>query len=75
MIIETVGVGQSEINIKQLADTVILCVQPGSGDKIQFMKSGIFEISDIILLTKRLASDCILLFNTIKNSLLWPYLY
>ncbi len=52
LIIETVGVGQSEIFIKNISDTVILGVQPGSGDSIQFMKSGIFEIPDIIVLTK-----------------------
>lgn len=52
IIIETVGVGQSEIFIRDIADTVILGVQPGSGDTIQFMKSGIFEIPDIIVVTK-----------------------
>ena len=52
LIVETVGVGQSEISIKDLVDTVILCVQPGSGDAIQFMKSGVFEIPDIIVITK-----------------------
>ena len=52
VIIETVGVGQSETNVKDLVDTVILCVQPGSGDTIQFMKSGIFEIPDIVVVTK-----------------------
>ena len=52
IIIETVGVGQSEIFIKDITDTVVLCIQPGSGDNIQFMKSGIFEIPNIILVTK-----------------------
>ena len=52
LIIETVGVGQSETSIKDIVDTVILCVQPGSGDTIQFMKSGIFEIPDLIVVTK-----------------------
>jgi LAO/AO transport system kinase len=52
LIIETVGVGQSETNIKNMVDTVVLCVQPGSGDTIQFMKSGVFEIPDIIIVTK-----------------------
>ena len=52
LIIETVGVGQSETSIKDLVDTVILCVQPGSGDTIQFMKSGIFEIPDLVVITK-----------------------
>ena len=52
LIIETVGVGQSETSIKDIVDTVILCVQPGSGDTIQFMKSGIFEIPDLVVITK-----------------------
>ena len=52
VIIETVGVGQSETNVKDVVDSVILCVQPGSGDTIQFMKSGIFEIPDIVVVTK-----------------------
>ena len=52
LIIETVGVGQSEISIKNIADTVVFCVQPGSGDSLQFMKSGIIEIPDIICVTK-----------------------
>ena len=52
ILVETVGVGQSEVFIRDITDTVILCVQPGSGDSIQFMKSGIFEIPDIILVTK-----------------------
>jgi len=52
IIVETVGVGQSETNVKDVVDSVVLCVQPGSGDTIQFMKSGIFEIPDIIVITK-----------------------
>ena len=52
LIIETVGVGQSETSIKDIVDTVVLCVQPGSGDTIQFMKSGIFEIPDLVVVTK-----------------------
>ncbi len=52
VIIETVGVGQSEADITSHADSVILCVQPGSGDSLQFMKSGIMEIPDIAVVTK-----------------------
>ena len=44
VVIETVGVGQSETDVAGAADTVILCLQPGSGDSLQFMKSGIVEI-------------------------------
>tara|TARA_B100000686_G_scaffold226913_1_gene234218 strand:- start:3545 stop:4435 length:891 start_codon:yes stop_codon:yes gene_type:complete len=51
-IIETVGVGQSETDIANIADTVLFCVQPGSGDVLQFMKAGIVEIPDIIAITK-----------------------
>jgi len=50
--IETVGVGQSETEIEKIADTVVFCVQPDSGDNIQFMKAGIVEIPDIITVTK-----------------------
>ncbi len=52
LIIETVGVGQSEVFIKDISDSVVLGIQPGSGDTIQFMKSGIFEIPDIVVVTK-----------------------
>ncbi|HEY7643484.1 MAG TPA: methylmalonyl Co-A mutase-associated GTPase MeaB [Hyphomicrobiales bacterium] len=52
VIVETVGVGQSEADISSVADTVVLCIQPGSGDSLQFMKAGIMEIPDIAVVTK-----------------------
>jgi LAO/AO transport system kinase len=52
VIVETVGVGQSETDIAMLADTVVLCVQPGSGDSLQYLKAGIAEIPDIALVGK-----------------------
>ncbi len=52
VIVETVGIGQSEGDLKQAADTVILCIQPGSGDSLQFMKAGIMELPDIVAVTK-----------------------
>jgi LAO/AO transport system kinase len=52
VLVETVGVGQSETEIADLADTVIFCAQPGSGDSLQFMKAGVMEIPDIALVTK-----------------------
>ncbi|MDR3439095.1 methylmalonyl Co-A mutase-associated GTPase MeaB [Telmatospirillum sp.] len=52
VLIETVGVGQSETDVIGVADTVILCVQPGSGDSLQFMKAGIAEIPHIVAVTK-----------------------
>jgi LAO/AO transport system kinase len=50
--IETVGVGQSETEIAGVADTVLLCLQPGSGDSLQYMKAGIVEIPDVVAVTK-----------------------
>lgn len=52
VVVETVGVGQSETDIERLGDSVLLCIQPGSGDTLQFMKAGIAEIPDIAVVTK-----------------------
>jgi LAO/AO transport system kinase len=52
VVIETVGVGQSETEVAEVADTVAVIVQPGSGDALQFLKSGIMEIPDILVVTK-----------------------
>ena len=52
VIVETVGVGQSETEVAAVADTVVFCVQPGSGDSLQFMKAGIVEIPDVVVVTK-----------------------
>jgi LAO/AO transport system kinase len=52
VLIETVGVGQSETDVAGAVDTVVFCVQPGSGDTLQFMKAGIVEIPDIVVVTK-----------------------
>ena len=52
VVIETVGVGQSETEIAEVADTVAVVVQPGSGDALQFLKSGIMEIPDVLVVTK-----------------------
>ncbi len=52
VLIETVGVGQSETDVASVSDSVVFCVQPGSGDSLQFMKAGIVEIPHIALVTK-----------------------
>jgi len=52
VVIETVGVGQSETEVGEVADTVAVIVQPGSGDVLQFLKSGIMEIPDVLVVTK-----------------------
>ena len=69
-IIETVGVGQSETDIANIADTVLFCVQPGSGDSLQFMKAGIVEIPDIIAITKSDLGDVATnTYNDVINSI------
>lgn len=50
--IETVGVGQSEVEIAGLADTTVLVLVPEAGDEVQIMKSGILEIADILVVNK-----------------------
>ena len=52
VVIETVGVGQAETDIADVADTVVVVVQPGGGDVLQFLKSGIMEIPDVLVVTK-----------------------
>jgi len=52
VVVETVGIGQSEADISFVADTLLLCIQPGSGDSLQFMKAGIMELPDIVAVTK-----------------------
>ena len=52
VIVETVGVGQSETEVADVVDLVLLCVQPGAGDALQFMKAGIMEVPDLVLVTK-----------------------
>jgi LAO/AO transport system kinase len=52
VVVETVGVGQSETDVAELADTVVVVVQPGSGDALQFLKAGIMEVPDVLVVTK-----------------------
>ncbi len=52
VVVETVGVGQSETEVADVADTVAVIVQPGSGDVLQFLKSGIMEVPDVLVVTK-----------------------
>ena len=50
--LETVGTGQSDIGVLSIADTVVLALQPGSGDSVQALKAGIMEIPDVIAVNK-----------------------
>src|ERR687886_2737966 len=50
--VETVGAGQSEVEVIGIADTVVLVLMPGSGDSVQALKAGIMEIPDVIAINK-----------------------
>jgi LAO/AO transport system kinase len=52
VLVETVGVGQSEIDVVRISDTVCLVLVPGAGDDVQIMKAGIMEIADIFVVNK-----------------------
>ncbi|WP_349357452.1 methylmalonyl Co-A mutase-associated GTPase MeaB [Stappia sp.] len=52
VIVESVGIGQSEADVVHAVDTLALCIQPGSGDSLQFMKAGVMELPDLVAVTK-----------------------
>jgi GTPase len=52
VVVETVGAGQSETDVAEVADTVAVVVQPGAGDVLQFLKAGIMEVPDVLVVTK-----------------------
>jgi LAO/AO transport system kinase len=52
LIVETVGVGQTEMDVAQVADTVVVALSPESGDAIQAMKAGLMEAADILVVNK-----------------------
>ncbi len=57
LLVETVGVGQDEIEVVRLADVIIVVLTPGSGDEIQISKAGIMEIADIFVINKADSPD------------------
>jgi LAO/AO transport system kinase len=52
VIIETVGVGQGEVDVVALADTKVVVTVPGLGDEVQAIKAGILEIADVLVVNK-----------------------
>jgi LAO/AO transport system kinase len=52
IIIETVGAGQTQVDISEVADVIVLILTPESGDSIQFMKAGLAEIADVVVVNK-----------------------
>jgi LAO/AO transport system kinase len=69
IIIETVGVGQSELDIAQTADTTIVALVPESGDSVQAMKAGLMEIADIFALNKSDRQGADEIVTSLKNIL------
>lgn len=68
VIIETVGVGQSEVEIFKNVDTTILVLSPESGDAIQVMKAGIMEIANVIIVNKSDRPGADVLLDAIRNA-------
>ncbi len=52
VLVETVGVGQSETDVAAVADVTVVVVQPGSGDTLQFIKSGLMDVPDVLVVNK-----------------------
>lgn len=69
VIIETVGVGQSEIDIVRIADTVCLILVPGMGDDVQIMKAGIMEIADVFIVNKADREGASKVANDVRSAL------
>lgn len=67
--IETVGVGQSEVEIAGLADTTVVVLVPESGDSIQAMKAGLMEIADLFVINKADRADADALVNSLQHQL------
>jgi LAO/AO transport system kinase len=67
--IETVGVGQSEVEIAGLADTTIVVLVPESGDSVQAMKAGLTEIADVFVINKADRADAETLANSLSHQL------
>lgn len=73
IIIETVGVGQSEIEIAGLADTTVVVIVPEGGDEVQTMKAGLMEIADIFVINKSDRPDADLFERNLKLMLAPPF--
>ena len=79
ILVETVGVGQTELGIMEVADTVLVALMPESGDTIQTLKAGVMEIADIFLVNKadreganRMAVGITAMLQTTSQPVSWP---
>jgi LAO/AO transport system kinase len=69
VLIETVGVGQSEVDVAAAADTVVVVLVPESGDAVQAMKAGLVEIADVFCVNKADHPEALLLVRALKQAL------
>jgi LAO/AO transport system kinase len=70
IIIETVGVGQSEVEVASLADTTVVVLVPEAGDEVQMMKSGLMEVADIFVVNKSDRPDAQTFTNHIRQMIM-----
>ena len=69
LFLETVGAGQSEVEVVSVADTVCLVLMPGSGDSVQALKAGIMEIPDVVAVNKRDHPAAKTMLNEVRSTL------
>lgn len=69
VLVETVGVGQAESDVMDLADTTLFVIQPGSGDMLQFLKAGIMEEPDLMVVNKSDQPQARRTFNDVRSAL------
>ena len=70
IIVETVGVGQSEVEVASLADTTVVVLVPEAGDEVQMMKSGLMEVADIFVVNKSDRPDAQTFSNHIRQMMM-----
>jgi LAO/AO transport system kinase len=70
IIVETVGVGQSEVEVASLADTTVVVLVPEAGDEVQMMKSGLMEVADIFVVNKSDRPDAQTFTNHIRQMIM-----
>ena len=70
IILETVGVGQSEVEVASLADTTVVVLVPEAGDEVQMMKSGLIEVADVFVVNKSDRPDAQIFTNHIRQMMM-----
>jgi len=70
IIVETVGVGQSEVEVASLADTTVVVLVPEAGDEVQMMKSGLLEVADVFVVNKSDRPDAQTFTNHIRQMMM-----